>query len=100
MKRDLKKELRHLYAPSARVVQRVDVPTMRFLKIDGEGDPNTSQEYAEAVEALFALSYALKFRAKKSRSRSTTASCRSRACGGPMTCRRSPPAIARTGSGR
>ncbi len=66
MQRDLKKELRHLYNPSARVVQRVDVPTLRFLKIDGQGDPNTSPEYAEAVEALFALSYALKFRAKKS----------------------------------
>jgi hypothetical protein len=66
VQRDLKKELRYLYGPSARVVQRVDVPTLRFLKIDGEGDPNTSPAYAEAVEALFALSYALKFRAKKS----------------------------------
>ncbi|TLM99060.1 MAG: hypothetical protein FDZ75_00950 [Actinobacteria bacterium] len=66
MKRDLKKELRDLYSPSARVVQRVDVPTLRFLKIDGQGDPNTSTAYREAVEALFSLSYALKFRAKKS----------------------------------
>lgn len=65
MKRDLKKELRELYAPSARAVQRVDVPTLRFLKIDGQGDPNTSPAYAEAVEALFALSYAVKFRAAK-----------------------------------
>lgn len=66
MKRDLKKELRDLYAPSARAVQRIDVPTMRFLKIDGQGDPNTAPAYREAVEALFALSYAVKFRAKKS----------------------------------
>lgn len=66
MKRDLKKELRDLYAPSARVVRRVDVPTLRFLKIDGQGDPNTAPVYAEAVAALFALSYAVKFRAKKS----------------------------------
>jgi len=65
MRRDLKKELRHLYAPSAHTVQRVDVPTLRFLKVDGEGDPNESSEYREAVEALFSLSYALKFRAKK-----------------------------------
>ncbi len=66
MKRDLKKELRHLYLPSPKVVQQVDVPTLRFLKIDGQGDPNTSSAYGEAVQALFALSYALKFRAKKS----------------------------------
>lgn len=66
MKRDLKKELGDLYGPSARVVQRVNVPTLRFLKVDGQGDPNESAAYREAVEALFALSYALKFRAKKS----------------------------------
>jgi len=28
--------------------------------IDGQGDPNTSKEFKEAVEALFSLSYALK----------------------------------------
>lgn len=38
---------------------------MNFLMIDGEGNPNTSQAYAEAVEALFAVSYAIKFMAKK-----------------------------------
>lgn len=65
MRRDLKKELRHLYGPSAHTVQKVDVPTLRFLKVDGQGDPNESSEYREAVEALFSLSYALKFRAKK-----------------------------------
>lgn len=42
------------------------MPTLRFLKIDGQGDPNTSPAYSEAVQALFALSYALKFRARKS----------------------------------
>lgn len=65
MRRDLKKELRHLYAPPTHTVQRVDVPTLRFLKVDGQGDPNESVEYREAVEALFSLSYALKFRVKK-----------------------------------
>ena len=38
---------------------------MRFLTIDGEGDPNVSQSYKEAVEALYAVSYALKFAVKK-----------------------------------
>lgn len=65
LKRDLKKELRGLYGPSATVVQHVDVPTLRFLKIDGQGDPNTTPAYQEAVEALFSLSYAVKFAAKK-----------------------------------
>lgn len=64
-KRDLKKELRNLYMPSAREVVAVDVPPMNFLMIDGAGDPNTSPAYGDAVEALFALSYGLKFAVKR-----------------------------------
>ncbi len=62
---DFKKELKHLYNPSAKKVEIVDVPMMKFLLIDGAGDPNTAQEYKDAVEALFAVSYALKFMVKK-----------------------------------
>jgi hypothetical protein len=62
---DLKKELKHLYQPSAKEVVGVDVPAFRYLMIDGDGDPNTSKHYAEAVEALFSVSYAVKFVVKK-----------------------------------
>ena len=62
---DLKKQLKHLYQPSTREVVTVDVPEMNFLMVDGEGDPNTSQEYSDAVEVLFQVSYALKFMVKK-----------------------------------
>jgi hypothetical protein len=62
---DLKKELKQFYQPSAKEVVRVEVPTFQFLMIDGMGDPNTSQEYAEAVEALFSVSYTVKFMVKK-----------------------------------
>lgn len=62
---DLKKELKHLYQPSTKEVVQVEVPTFQFLMVDGEGDPNTSQEYAQAVEALFAVSYTAKFMVKK-----------------------------------
>lgn len=64
-KLDLKKELKHLYQPSAQEVVQVQVPPLRFLMIDGRGDPNTSQDYAEAVEALFSTSYIAKFMVKK-----------------------------------
>ena len=63
---DFKKRLKHLYQPLAKEVVQVDVPTLNFLMIDGAGDPNTSQAYREAVEALFALAYTLKFMVKKS----------------------------------
>lgn len=65
---DLKKELKHLYQPSAKVVVQVDVPTMNYLMVDGEGDPNTSQAYSDAVEVLFMVSYAVKFMVKKGES--------------------------------
>ncbi len=38
---------------------------MNFLMADGQGDPNTSQAFKEAMEALFGLSYTLKFMIKK-----------------------------------
>ncbi|MDD2926606.1 GyrI-like domain-containing protein [Rhodoferax sp.] len=62
---DLKKDWKHLYQPSAREVTQVEVPPLKYLMVDGEGDPNTSPEYAQAVEALFAVSYTAKFMLKK-----------------------------------
>lgn len=62
---DLKKELKHLYNPSTKEISIVDVPKMNFLMVDGKGDPNTSQEYKEAIEALYTVSYSLKFMIKK-----------------------------------
>jgi hypothetical protein len=64
-KMDLKKDLKHLYQPSAKEAVLVEVPAMNFLMIDGEGDPNTSRSYQEAVEALFSVAYAVKFKVKK-----------------------------------
>jgi len=47
-------------------VELLEVPGRQYLMIDGSGDPNTSQAYADAVEALFATAYALKFACKRS----------------------------------
>ena len=62
---DYKKELKSLFKPSTKIVEIVDVPQMNFLMIDGEGDPNTSAEYQDNVEALYSLAYALKFMVKR-----------------------------------
>ncbi len=37
------------------------MPPLKYLMIDGKGDPNISQAYAEAVAALFSVSYTAKF---------------------------------------
>ena len=64
-KTDFKKELKHLYKPSTKAFAVVDVPPMQFLMIDGHGDPNTAQEYKDAIEALYPVAYKLKFMSKK-----------------------------------
>jgi len=38
-KTDLRKELKHLYAPSAKEVEVVDVPRLNFIMIDGQIEP-------------------------------------------------------------
>jgi hypothetical protein len=62
---DHKKLFKHLYNPSAKKPELIAVPPMNFLMIDGQGDPNTSKDYAAAVEALFTLAYTIKFMIKK-----------------------------------
>ncbi|MDI1465168.1 GyrI-like domain-containing protein [Catellatospora sp. KI3] len=64
-KYDAKKAHRTLYAPPAKDFVEVDVPELRYLAVDGHGDPNTSRAYADAVEALFTVAYTLKFASRK-----------------------------------
>ncbi|MDJ0334103.1 GyrI-like domain-containing protein [Salinibacterium sp. G-O1] len=64
-KGDFRRERRDLYAPPREVVA-VDVPAFEFLAVDGVGDPNSSQHYVAALEALYSLSYAAKFASKAS----------------------------------
>lgn len=62
---DIKKERKDLYAPRAGEFVVVDVPEFSFLMVDGRGNPNTAPAYRDAVEALYAVSYAVRFAAKK-----------------------------------
>ncbi len=68
IKIDLKRQLKELYNPPTGKITVVDVPPLNFVMIDGVGDPNRAPEYQDAVEALYALSYALKFMVKKEQS--------------------------------
>jgi hypothetical protein len=69
VKLDLKKQLKHLYLPSAREVVVVDVPEMQFAMIDGQIEPGLlpgdSPQFSSAIGALFGVSYTLKFVSKK-----------------------------------
>ena len=63
-KLDYKKVYKALYAPSTKNVSEVDVPDMKFLMIDGQGNPNTAEEFQVKTEALYAVAYTAKFMAK------------------------------------
>ncbi|MEI8143634.1 MAG: GyrI-like domain-containing protein [Candidatus Berkelbacteria bacterium] len=63
---DYKKELKEFYSPSTKEVSAVTAPKMNFLMVDGKGDPNTSKEFADAIETLYPVAYTIKFAIKKS----------------------------------
>src|SRR5690606_23609147 len=53
------------YAPAQRAgIHEVIVPSMRFLMIDGKGDPN-GEAFGRAVTALYGVAYPLKFASKQ-----------------------------------
>jgi hypothetical protein len=63
---DFKVEHKEFYR-AKREPALVDVPELGFLMVDGHGDPNTATEYTQAVEALYTVSYSLKFAIKRAR---------------------------------
>ena len=61
---DFKKTEKQFYAPKKNP-ETIVIPAMKFLMVDGHGDPNTSQEYTDSINALYSVSYTLKFHLKK-----------------------------------
>ncbi|MBU2611095.1 MAG: GyrI-like domain-containing protein [Chloroflexi bacterium] len=68
LKLDLRKELKYLYQPSAKQVTVVQVPRFQFAMLDGQIEagqgPSTSASFQEALQALYGISYTLKFTSK------------------------------------
>jgi hypothetical protein len=69
---DFKRTLKHLYQPSKKDFALVEVPPMQFLMVDGKGDPNTAESYQQALEALYAVAYGVKFASKQEHGRDYT----------------------------
>ncbi|WP_031469881.1 GyrI-like domain-containing protein [Sciscionella sediminilitoris] len=61
---DFKKQL-DCYRAARDRFRVLEVPPLRYLMIDGHGDPNTSGQFAEAVSALYPVAYKLKFASKQ-----------------------------------
>ncbi len=66
---DLKKQFKLLYQPSAKKVEAIQIPKLKFAMIDGAiekgSEPGKSPLFAEATQALYSLAYTLKFMVKK-----------------------------------
>jgi hypothetical protein len=63
-KYDVRKQFKELYAPRADDFEVVTVPPLNYLMLDGQGNPGTAPAYAAALEALYSVSYAMKFASK------------------------------------
>lgn len=62
---DFKKMLKNLYLPNQKNFSIVNIPKMNFLTIVGKGNPNTSNDFQEAIDVLYGVSYSIKMSPKK-----------------------------------
>lgn len=58
-KMDYKKEYKDLYMPKTKPML-IQVPSIKFIMIDGAGNPNTCEAYKNAMEIMYGLSYGIK----------------------------------------
>lgn len=58
---DFKKMDKEYYQPKT-TPSVVDIKKMQFLMQDGSGDPNTSETYTAAVQALYGLAYTIRMK--------------------------------------
>ena len=63
MKVDYKKDYKKLYLPKN--INILNIPKMKFIFIEGEGDPNNNKEFQDMMSALYGFSYTVKMSYKK-----------------------------------
>ena len=60
---DLRAVLKPLYSPQAGEVQLIRVPKMKYIVVDGDGEPG-GRSFQEAMGVIYNLAYTMKFRSK------------------------------------
>jgi hypothetical protein len=63
-KLDLKKARKHLFTAPHNHWVPIEVPAVSYLMVDGHGDPNSTPDYVQAIESLYAAAYTIKFKCK------------------------------------
>lgn len=56
---DFYNRLQELYAPPEKIFSLIDVPQMKYVMVDGHGNPE-GQEFAAAIKWLFSVIYPIK----------------------------------------
>lgn len=64
-KTDYKKVYRELYKPKKKEMSLLEVPEFNYIMVDGEGNPNKSEEFQAVIDILYGLSYKIKFMCKE-----------------------------------
>ena len=59
--------MKRLYSAKAGKPELLTVPAMKFLMIDGKGDPNATADFSTSAGALYGMSYTIKFALKKAK---------------------------------
>ncbi len=59
--------LKRLYSAKAGKPELITVPSMKFLMIDGKGDPAASADFSTSTQALYGMAYTIKFALKKAK---------------------------------
>ena len=62
-KLDLRKALKSLYNPPAGEVELIRVPTLKYIMVDGVGDPG-GEAFQQAMGVIYNVAYTMKFRSK------------------------------------
>lgn len=62
-KLDFRKSLKEFYTPKNTVFELIELPSLRYLALDGTGSPD-GEAFSSAIQALYSTSYPLKFIAK------------------------------------
>lgn len=62
---DLWKEHQAVYSPRSGTPELVRAPALKYLMVDGTGDPNTAGGFQAGIGALYGIAYTLKFTLRK-----------------------------------
>jgi len=62
-KLDLRKALKSLYNPPTGEVELIRVPTLKYIMVDGVGDPG-GEAFQQAMGVIYNVAYTMKFRSK------------------------------------